>query len=140
MNISEDQYQKDKNEITQVVKDMCHKDYNKGRQYMHKSCLFIRPSGNPLDMDGWDFMMKNPNVKIESNDLLSINKLHINGDMAYVCYTTRGVFNYMGTQNDDVAVLTSILEKIDGKWLVVHGQRSTGRKPGDPFPIFPKKN
>ena len=29
-------------------------------------------------------------------------------------------------------------EKIDGKWLVVHGQRSTGRKPGDPYPIFPK--
>ena len=79
------------------------------------------------------------NVEIESNDLLSINKLRINGDMAYVCYTTHGKFNYMGTQNNDVAVLTSILEKIDGKWLVVHGQRSTGRKPEDPTPVFPKK-
>ena len=37
------------------------------------------------------------------------------------------------------AVLTNILEKIDGKWLVVHGQRSTGRKPEDPTPVFPKK-
>ena len=58
------------------------------------------------------------------------------GDMAYVCYTGHAKFNYKGTENDDVAVLTSVLERKDGVWKVVHGQRSTGRKPEDSPPEF----
>ena len=38
--------------------------------------------------------------------------------------------------NDDVAVLTSILEKSEGKWQVVFGQRSTGRSPTEEAPVF----
>ena len=134
--MSRSENKNDEELITQIVRDMCNKDYKVGKKHMSNDCLFIRPSGNPLDMDGWDSMMENPNVKVESNDLLSINRLHVNGNMAYVCYTTHGKFNYLGTENDDVAVLTSILEKKDGQWSVVFGQRSTGRKPDDPLPKF----
>jgi hypothetical protein len=56
--------------------------------------------------------------------------------MAYVCYTTHGKFSYKGNYNDDVAVLTSILQRINGKWTVVFGQRSTGRKPSESPPNF----
>ena len=81
-------------------------------------------------------MMTNDDVSVECNDLVSINKMDVCGDMAYVCYTNHGRFNYKGTPNDDIAVLTSVLKKVDGRWLVVHGQRSTGRSPTDAPPVF----
>ena len=78
----------------------------------------------------------NADVSVTSNELVGINKLKIVGDVAYVCYTTHGVFNYKGTSNDDVAVLTSVLQKVNGYWKVVHGQRSTGRSPSEEAPKF----
>lgn len=126
----------DRQKIEQVVKDMCNKDHMVGRKHMDKDCVFVRPTGNPLDMSGWDEMMTNTDVSVESNDLVKVNRLHVNGDMAYVCYTGHAKFNYKGTENDDVAVLTSVLERKDGVWKVVHGQRSTGRKPEDSPPEF----
>ncbi len=45
-------------------------------------------------------------------------------------------FTYKGTENDDVAVFTSVLQKVNGKWVVVHGQRSSGRTPSEPAPQF----
>ena len=38
--------------------------------------------------------MNNADVSVTSNELVGINKLKIVGDVAYVCYTTHGVFNY----------------------------------------------
>jgi len=126
----------DTEQIENIVKDMCNKDYKLGMKHMHDNCVFVRPSGNPLDRDGWENMMTNDDVTVTSNELLSINKLEVSDNMAYVCYTTHGKFNYKGTDNDDVAVLTSILKKENGEWKVIHGQRSTGRKPSDPLPKF----
>jgi len=115
---------------------MCNKDHNVGMKHTHQDCVFIRPTGNPLNMDAWNNMMNNADVNVDSNELVAINKLEVCGDMAYVCYTNHGVFNYKGTANDDVSVLTSVLQKLDGRWMVVHGQRSTGRKPTDAPPKF----
>ena len=126
----------DAQQIEEVVRDMCNKDHTVGDRHMHESCVFVRPSGNPLNKEGWTQMMTNTDVNVESNDLVSINKLNVSGNMAYVCYTTHGKFTYKGTPNDDVAVLTSILEKSDGRWQVVFGQRSTGRSPTEEAPLF----
>ena len=122
--------------VRDVIKDMCHKDYQVGMKHMHDDCAFVRPTGNPLNKEGWREMMTNDDVKVESNELVTINKLQVNGDMAYVCYTTHGKFSYKGTANDDIAVLTSVLQRVNGKWQVVHGQRSTGRKPSEAMPTF----
>ena len=81
-------------------------------------------------------MMTSEDVIVEKNDLISINKLYINGNMAFVCYTTHGKFNYKGTENDDIAVLTSILEKKNKTWKILLSQRSTGRTPNDELPKF----
>ena len=126
----------DEEQVKEVIQDMCNKDHKVGMIHMSKECLFIRPTGNPLSMDQWNSMMNNPDVNVESNDLVSINKMEIHGNMAYVVYTTHGKFNYKGTKNDDIAVLTSVLNKVDGKWTVIHGQRSTGRSPSEPLPCF----
>jgi len=103
-------------------------------KHMHDDCVFIRPTGNPLTKETWDKMMNNDAVSVELSELVSINKLNVCGDMAWVCYTNHAVFNYMGNANDDIAVLTAVLQRVDGKWVVVHGQRSTGRKPTDEPP------
>ena len=126
----------DEQQIESIVRDMCHKDYQVGMKHMGDNCVFVRPSGNPLNKEGWREMMTNDDVKVESNDLVTINKMQVNGDMAYVCYTTHGKFSYKGTENDDIAVLTSVLQRVNGKWQVVHGQRSTGRKPSEAMPTF----
>lgn len=126
----------DRDRVEQVIIDMCNKDHNVGMKHMHKDCVFVRPTGNPLNKDGWDNMMNNEDVIVESNDLVTINKLKVVGDMAFVCYTTHGKFSYKGTVNDDIAVLSTVLQRVDGKWLVVHGQRSTGRKPSEEPPHF----
>ncbi len=122
--------------VREVVEDMCHVDYKMGMKHMHDDCIFIRPSGNPLDKQGWEEMMTNADVKVKSSKLVAINRLSICGCCAYVCYTQHGRFNYKGTENDDVAVFTSVMRKFDEKWMVVQGQRSTGRKPDDAQPQF----
>ena len=127
----------DKDKVLAVIKDMCNKDHTVGMKHMHDDCIFIRPTGNPLNKKGWDSMMNNNDVSVEMNELVSVNKLQIVGDMAFVCYTTHGKFNYKGTENNDIAVISSVLQKVNGKWMVVHGQRSTGRSPDD-TPPFPK--
>ena len=132
-------FKSDREQVEDVVKDMCNKDHNVGKKHMTEDCVFIRPTGNPLNMKGWDEMMNNKDVVVESNELVKVNKLHVSGNMAYVCYTTHGKFSYKGTENDDVAVLSSVLEKRDGRWRVVHGQRSSGRKPTDSPPAISRK-
>ena len=122
--------------VKDVVEDMCNVDYKVGMKHMHDDCVFIRPTGNPLDKKGWETMMTNDDVKVESSKLVSINNLSICGCCAYVCYTQHGKFTYKGVENDDVAVFTSVMRKVDGKWMVVQGHRSTGRKPSDPQPQF----
>ena len=128
-------FSSDTEQIEQIVNDMCHVDYKVGFRHMSDECVFVRPSGNPLDKNGWESMMTNDDVNVESSRLVSINKLQIEGNMAYVCYTSHGRFTYKGTPNDDVAVFTNVLQKVNGRWMDVMGQRSTGRKPEDSLPI-----
>ena len=126
----------DEEKVKDIVNDMCNVDYKVGMKHMHDDCVFIRPSGNPLNKKGWEEMMTNDDVKVESNELVSVNKLSICGSCAYVCYTQHGKFTYKGTENDDIAVFTCVMRKVDGKWMVVQGQRSTGRNPSEAMPSF----
>ena len=129
-------FKTDREQIEEIVRDMCHKDHTLGMKHMSDDCVFIRPTGNPLDKVQWKEMMTNDDVSVESGKLVSINKLHVCGDMAFVCYTNHGRFTYKGIDNDDVAVITSVLRRLNGRWLVVHGQRSTGRSPSEELPKF----
>ena len=122
--------------VRDVINDMCQVDYKLGMKHMHDDCVFIRPTGNPLNKKGWEAMMSNDDVKVESSKLVAVNKLSVCGCCAYVCYTQHGKFSYKGTSNDDVAVFTCVLRKYDGVWKVVQGSRSTGRKPEDELPKF----
>ena len=38
-------------------------------------------------------------------------------------------FSFKGTPNNDLAVYSLICEKVDGKWMMVHAHRATGKDP-----------
>ena len=128
--------QTDEEKIKSIIEDMCHKDHTLGMKHMGDGCVFIRPTGNPLNKEQWNEMMNNPNVSVEDSHLVSVNKLQVCGDMAFACYTAHNKFNYMGQANDDIAVFTSVLQRVAGDWVVVHGQRSSGRSPNEDAPKF----
>ena len=129
-------FKSDKEQIEDVIKAMCNKDHKVGMRHTSDDCIFIRPTGNPLNMEQWDNMMNNDNVSVDSSELVSINKIKIHGDMAFVVYTNHSKFTYMETENNDVAIFTSVLMRANGKWVVVHGHRSKGRSPAAPLPKF----
>ena len=53
----------DEEKVRDVVEDMCNVDYKVGMKHMHDDCVFVRPSGNPLDKKGWEEMMTNDDVR-----------------------------------------------------------------------------
>lgn len=138
MNLAQSIHTSNEDDLQLIIREITSMKDNKagGRQHMDESCLFIRPTGNPLTMTQWDEMMNSPDVTMTSSKLLSINKLKVIGNMAYACYTTHSQFNYKGTDNDDIAVFTGVFEKKEGKWIMIHGQRSTGRTPSEELPKF----
>ena len=108
-------------------------------KYVDTSFTLIRPSGNPLDFKGFKEMSTSDTIKIVSTKLISINKLEIekDGKMGYCCFTEHSQFNFKGTENNDIAVLSAVFKKDnDENWKIIFMQRSTGRKPDEPLPKF----
>ena len=67
-------------EIRRIVEDNCTLAADGklgGRNHFADDCLFIRPTGNPLDMRGWDAMMNSADVKMVSSALKDIHKIDI---------------------------------------------------------------
>lgn len=128
----------DEEEIRSLIKHITTWSDNtpSGRADMLDECIFIRPTGNPLNMNQWDAMMNNSDVTNGESRLLDIHKVSVDNNMAYACYTTHSKFNYKGTDNNDVAVFTGVFVKRDGVWKMIHGQRSTGRSPLEDGPNF----
>ena len=68
---------------------MLYYNYNKLDTHLHnhniteaaslvrEDVTFVRPTGNPLNKEQWDSMMNNDDVTVDSNKLISINKLII---------------------------------------------------------------
>jgi len=138
MNLAKNMTTSNENDLRIIIEEITSLKNNKpgGRNHMVENCVFIRPTGNPLTMTEWDDMMNSPDVTMTSSKLIAINKLKIIGNMAYACYTSHSQFNYKGKDNDDIAVFTGIFEKSNGKWMMIHGQRSTGRTPSEDLPKF----
>ena len=99
--------------------------------HLDESFILIRPSGNPLDLAGWNSMMNSDDVVNEYSKLLGIQKIDVQGDMAYATYTSHARFSYKGTPNNDIATFTIVLKCVNSVWKVVLMQRSTGQEPGD---------
>ena len=107
--------------------------------YKHWGECIIRPSGNPMSLKMFEEMMTGGDIVNKGGELLDVKIVDVGVDMAYACSVASAKFEYKGTPNDDVFVLTTIFKKdADGKWKICLAQRSTGRKPDEepPGPWF----
>ena len=88
--------------------------------------LFIRPSGNPINAEGFEKMISGDVVQ-EKAEITKIHRLEFLSDNVSMCIFTLGSkFIYKGTPNDDLPTVTSIFKKVDNIWKIYWMQRSTG--------------
>ena len=88
--------------------------------------LFIRPSGNPINAEGFEKMISGDVVQ-EKAEITKIHKFEfLSADVAMCVFTLGAKFSYKGTPNDDLPTVTSIFKKIGGIWKIHWMQRSTG--------------
>ena len=88
--------------------------------------LFIRPSGNPINAEGFEKMISGDVVQ-EKAEITKLHRLEFLSDNVAVCIFTLGSkFTYKGTPNDDLPTVTSIFKKVNNIWKIYWMQRSTG--------------
>lgn len=89
--------------------------------------LFIRPSGNPINAQVFQKMMKSGDVVQEKAEITKIHRFELLSDNVAMCIFTLGSkFRYKGTPNDDLPTVTSIFKKVGDVWKIHWMQRSTG--------------
>ena len=94
--------------------------------YATSDFLFIRPSGNPINAEGFEKMISGDVVQ-EKAEITKLHRLEFLSDNVAVCIFTLGSkFTYKGTPNDDLPTVTSIFKKVDNIWKIYWMQRSTG--------------
>ena len=88
--------------------------------------LFIRPSGNPINAEGFEKMISGDVVQ-EKAEITKIHRFEFLSDDVVMCIFTLGSkFTYKGIPNDDLPTVTSIFKKVDNSWKISWMQRSTG--------------
>ena len=88
--------------------------------------LFIRPSGNPIDAEGFEKMISGDVVQ-EKSEITKIHRFEVLNDNVAICiFTLSSKFSYKGTLNDDLPTVTSVFKKMDNVWKIYWMQRSTG--------------
>ena len=89
--------------------------------------LLIRPSGNPINAEGFKEMMTSGDVVQEKAEITKIHRFEFLSDNIAMCIFTLGSkFSYKGKPNDDLPTVTSIFKKVDNIWKIYWMQRSTG--------------
>ena len=89
--------------------------------------LFIRPSGNPIDVKGFIEMETSGDVVDGYCDIQKIHKLEfLSSDVSICVFTLRSSFVYKSVQNSDLATVTAIFKKIKNQWKFFWMQRSSG--------------
>ena len=88
--------------------------------------LFIRPSGNPINAEGFEKMISD-NVIQEKAEISKIHRFEFLSENIVICIFTLGSkFIYKGKPNDDLPTVTSIFKKVNNDWKIHWMQRSTG--------------
>ena len=89
--------------------------------------LFIRPSGNPIDAEGFEQMITSGDVVQEKAEITKIHRFEFLSENIVMCIFTLGSkFSYKGMPNDDLPTVTSIFKKVNGIWKIHWMQRSSG--------------
>ena len=114
--------------ITQLLDNFAANDYG---DFLNNNAtedfLFIRPSGNPINVMGLIEMSTSGDVSDGYCDIQTIRKLDFFSPDAAMCvFTLRSSFVYKDVQNSDLATVTAIFKKIKNQWKFFLMQRSSG--------------
>ena len=90
--------------------------------------LFVRPSGNPIDANGFIEMKASGDLSNDGyTDVLKIHRREFLSDkVVFFAFTLRSSFVYKDIQNTDLATVTTIIKKINNDWKFAWMQRSSG--------------
>ena len=114
--------------ITQLLENFAANDY--GEFLINNSTedfLFIRPSGNPIDVMGFIKMRTSGDLLDGYCDIQKIHKLEFFSSYAAICvFSLRSSFVYKGVQNSDIATITAIIKKNKNQWKFSWMHRSSG--------------
>ena len=86
--------------------------------------VFIRPSGNPLDAEGFSAMFQSGDLTVHDSELIALERLNFHANIAITVFTMRGNFTYRGQHNSDTYVATAVLRNIECDWRFALFQRS----------------
>ena len=120
--------------IENICNDMASGNWDK---HWAENAYMIRPSGNPLTLEQNNLMRASNDIVITKEEMVKINSVEVMGDVATACFTVHQMFNYKGTENNDISVVLAIFKKIDGVWKMITGSRSQGRSPDVEMQSFP---
>ena len=88
--------------------------------------LFIRPSGNPIDAEGFEQMITDDIVQ-EKAEITKIHRFEFLSENIIMCIFTLGSkFTYKGIPNDDLPTVSYIFKKVNNVWKIYNMQRSKG--------------
>ena len=88
--------------------------------------LFIRPSGNPINAEGFEKMISGDVIQ-EKAEITKIHRFEFLSENVVMCIFTLGSkFTYKGTPNYDLQTVTSIFKKVNNLCKIHWMQRSTG--------------
>ena len=128
-------------QIIQLLENFAANDY--GEFLLNnatKDFLFIRPSGNPIDVMGFIEMSTSGDVSDGYCDIQSIRKLDFFSPNAAMCvFTLRSSFVYKDIQNSDLATVTAIIKKIKNQWKFSWMHRSSGDSNLSLWNLYSKK-
>uniref|UniRef100_A0A7S3P8C0 Uncharacterized protein n=1 Tax=Amphora coffeiformis TaxID=265554 RepID=A0A7S3P8C0_9STRA len=129
------QYMED---ITEVAQNPSEKAWANFWDKNHtKDYILIRPSGNPLDLKGAIAMFETGDITNFSDAMVAVESLKILGDglVATMVFKSEQLFNYKGSQEDDLVTWTAVLvadqDLQQPKITNIH--RSPGKRVGSVF-------
>ena len=88
--------------------------------------LFIRSSGNPIDLKGFEQMITSDIIQ-EKAEITKIHRLGFLSENIVICIFTLGSeFTYKRKPNDDLPKVTSIFKEVNNVWKIHWMQHSIG--------------
>ncbi len=80
--------------------------------------LFIRPSGNTIDAEGFEKMISGDVIQ-EKAEITKVHRLEFLRENIVMCiFTLWSKFTYKGTPNEDLPKVTYIFKKVDNVWKI----------------------
>ena len=98
-------------------------------QYHTPDFLFIRPSGNPLNLEGVMKQLSKGEITNYEEDVIMVDSIKLLGEQstAVIVYRSETRFSYLGKTVEDTRTNTIVLVWHDGKPKITSIQRSMGK-------------